>query len=124
ARADRRNARRYRGSCRLSVPPRRVPLNGAAVASPTVSHRLIIADDASDRVIAVDTGDGTRLPYVDTEDRHTADTDYLNAAVLARWGLRCTVLQSLYHSAEADARIERVHELELHESTALQRWGA
>jgi Phosphotransferase enzyme family len=98
-----------------------MPLNGAVVASPTVSHRLIIVDP-SDRVLAVETGDGARLPYVDTEDRHTADTDYLNAAVLARWGLRCTVLQSLYHSAEADGRIERVHELELHESTTLQRW--
>src|SRR5262245_57787386 len=62
--------------------------------------------------------DGLRLPSVDTEDRHTADTDYLNAAVLARWGVRCTVLQSLYHSAESDGRVERVHALELHEQRA------
>src|SRR4029453_13804606 len=57
---------------------------------------------------------------------HTAEVDYINAAVQEQFGLVTTVLQSLYHSDPLSDVVVRVHELETHGSGALRshllRW--
>jgi hypothetical protein len=78
--------------------------------APIVTHRLIVPDVAA-RSWLVTTAN--ELPRVDTMDAHTADTEYLNAAVLDRWGIRCTVLQSVHHSEITDNQVQRAHVLEL-----------
>ncbi|MCX7064309.1 MAG: hypothetical protein NT024_07015, partial [Proteobacteria bacterium] len=57
---------------------------------PAVRHRLIIRYERPGRVAVVadlDTGE-LRLPEVITDDRHTADVDYINAAVAQVFALR------------------------------------
>jgi len=73
-----------------------------------VRHRLIVPGTAS-RVLA----DAGRLPQLVTDDRHTAEVDYINAGVAQRYGLRTIVLRSLEHGEPIDGVVDRVHELEL-----------
>ncbi|HET6470236.1 MAG TPA: hypothetical protein VFG38_00250, partial [Pseudomonadales bacterium] len=73
---------------------------------------MIVRHPSRAGVIAVDRF-GT-LPRVDTDDRHTADVDHLNAAVEMRYGLCTTVLRSLLHGDARDGVVERAHELEVH----------
>jgi len=77
---------------------------------PTVTHRLIAPDQAGRRWLVTSAGE---LPRVDTGDTHTADTEQLNAAVLDRWRMHCTVLRSVHHSGAIEGRIERAHIVEL-----------
>ena len=80
--------------------------------APTNRHRLIVRHPSRAGVIAVDRFGA--LPRVDTDDRHTADVDHLNAAVEMRYGLGTTVLRSLLHGDARDGVVERAHELEVH----------
>ena len=59
---------------------------------------------------------GARLPSFASADRHTAEVDYINAAVVERWGLVTTVLRSLRHGDPdpAGGSVARAHELEVH----------
>jgi aminoglycoside phosphotransferase (APT) family kinase protein len=57
---------------------------------------------------------GLRLPAFASDDRHTAEVDYINVAVRERFGLRTTVLRSLRHSDPLGDVVVRVHELEAH----------
>lgn len=75
-----------------------------------VTHRLVVPDPTERRWLVTAAGE---LPRVDTADAHTADTEHLNAAVLDRWRMRCTVLRSLHHSDAIGGRIERAHVVEL-----------
>ena len=77
----------------------------------TVAHRLIIRHPSAGSVLVVESAGVATLPVLLLPDRHTADVDYLNAAVLARWGLRTFVLRSLLHF-DSPAGTTRVHELE------------
>ena len=70
-----------------------------AADSPTVRHRLIIEQPNTSGNILLD---GDALPLLVTDDRHTAEVDYINALVAERFGLRTVVLRSLEHS-DADA---------------------
>jgi hypothetical protein len=80
---------------------------------PMVRHRLIIRSAAGDRVL-VDARSGRfRLPVITTDDRHTAEVDYINAAVADGFGIATTVLRSLSHSDPAAEVVDRLHELEL-----------
>lgn len=89
---------------------------------PINRHRLIVPHPRLARV-AVDTTHGLSLPSVDTDDRHTADVDHVNAAVLQRYGTRVTVRCSLFHGEPRDGVVERVHVLEVHGETTLE-WRA
>ncbi len=83
-----------------------------AADSPTVRHRLMIEQPGTSGNILLD---GDALPLLVTDDRHTAEVDYINALVAERFGLRTVVLRSLEHS-EADASdgsFDRVHALEV-----------
>ncbi|HET8699381.1 MAG TPA: aminoglycoside phosphotransferase family protein [Gammaproteobacteria bacterium] len=75
-----------------------------------VTHRLIVPDPAGERWLVTAAG---ALPRVATADVHTADTEQLNAAVLDRWRMRCTVLWSVHHYTAAGGSVERAHVLEL-----------
>src|SRR5439155_4656898 len=61
-----------------------------------------------------------------SDDHHTAEVDYINAAVREQFGLLTTVLRSLHHADPHGDFVVRVHELETHGSSALQspalRW--
>ncbi len=76
--------------------------------TPTVRHRLVVPD--ADGRVLVDAG---RLPQLVTDDRHTAEVDYINAGIALRYGLRTIVLRSLDHGDAIDGVVDRVHELEL-----------
>ena len=70
----------------------------------------------------IDAAGDPKLPMVTTADAHTADTDYINVAVEARFGVKTTVLRSLSHSPPIDGSVERVHELEAHDAPTSVRW--
>jgi hypothetical protein len=55
---------------------------------------------------------GLRLPAFASEDRHTAEVDYINRAVRERFGLSTTVLRSLRHSDPLGEVVVRIHELQ------------
>ncbi len=59
-----------------------------------------------------------------SDDRHTAEVDYLNAAMADRFGIATTVLRSLHHSRPVDGFVDRVHELEIRDGAprAGLRW--
>ena len=57
---------------------------------------------------------GLRLPAFASDDRHTAEVDYINLAARERFGLLTTVLRSLRHSDPLGEVVVRVHELEAH----------
>jgi aminoglycoside phosphotransferase len=88
-------------------------------APPLVHHRLIIRHPRQRGILLVEAAGGFRLPEFTSDDRHTAEVDYINAAVAARFGLRTTVLRSLDHSDPVDGVVDRVHELEAHGDAAL-----
>ncbi len=90
------------------------------IDAPMVRHRLIVSN-ADDNVLI----DGGRLPQLVTDDRHTAEVDYINELAAQRLGLRAIVLRSLDHSDVVDGIVDRVHELELVDvvpSSATVRW--
>ena len=60
-------------------------------AGPTNRHRLILLDPRQATHLAIDRTRGVALPSVDTVDRHTADVDHINDAVLQRYGVTATV---------------------------------
>jgi hypothetical protein len=78
---------------------------------PINRHRLLIRHPTRAGVIGVDHG---ALPRVDTEDRHTADVEHLNEAIETRYGMRTTVLRSLFHGDEVGGVVERAHECAVH----------
>jgi len=57
---------------------------------------------------------GLRLPEFTSDDRHTAEVDYINLAARERFGLLTTVLRTLRHSDPLGEVVVRVHELEAH----------
>ena len=61
---------------------------------------------------------GLRLPAFASDDRHTAEVDYINLAVRERFGLLTTVLRGLRHSDPLGEVVIRVHELEAHGDAA------
>jgi hypothetical protein len=83
-------------------------------AGPTNRHRLIMPDARQATHVAIDRTRGVALPSVDTDDRHTAEVDHVNDAVLQRYGVKSTVRCSLFHGDPCDRVVERVHVLELH----------
>jgi Phosphotransferase enzyme family len=91
-----------------------------------VQHRLIIRHPRQAAILVVDDQGEVRLPAFISDDRHTAQVDYINAAVRERFGLLTTILRSLSHSDPHGAFVVRVHELETHGDNALrlntQRW--
>ena len=91
-----------------------------------VQHRLIIRHPLQTAVLVVHDNGEARLPAFTSDDHHTAEVDYINAAVQEQFGLLTTVLQSLYHSDPLGDVVVRVHELETHGSSALRshllRW--
>ena len=89
-------------------------------AGPTNRHRLILLDPRQATDLAIDRTRGVALPSVDTVDRHTADVDHINDAVLQRYGVTATVRCSLFHGDPRDGIVERVHVLELHGGAALE----
>jgi aminoglycoside phosphotransferase len=86
-----------------------------------VRHRLIVRSAGGERML-VDVHPGRlRLPAITTDDRHTAEVDYINAAIADRFGIATTVLRSQSHSEPVDGVVERVHELELRGGEAAGR---
>jgi aminoglycoside phosphotransferase (APT) family kinase protein len=78
-------------------------------------HRLVVRHPDGRRILLASGG----LPQLVTEERHTADVDYINAGVAERFGLRTIVLRSIGHSDVAAGVVDRVHELETLGGTAL-----
>jgi len=93
-----------------------------------VQHRLIIRHPLQAAILIVDAHGEARLPAFTFNDRHTAEVDYINAAVRERFGLITTVLRSLHHSDPRGNVVVRVHELETHGDSTLRshmlRWYA
>ena len=91
-----------------------------------VQHRLIIRHPWQRAILLVNDHGEARLPAFTSDDRHTAEVDYINAAVQARFGLLTTVLRSLRHSMPQGDVVVRMHELETHGDSALRskvlRW--
>jgi hypothetical protein len=91
-----------------------------------VQHRLIIRHPRQRALLLVNDQEEARLPAFTSDDRHTAEVDYINAAVQARFGLQTTVLQSVRHSTPQGDVVVRMHELETHGDSALRsnvlRW--
>jgi aminoglycoside phosphotransferase len=85
---------------------------------PMLRHRLIVRNAAGDRVLVEAQSGRLRLPAIATGDRHTAEVDYVNAAIADRFGIATTVLRSLSHSEPVDGVVDRVHELELRGDSA------
>jgi Phosphotransferase enzyme family len=86
------------------------------VTDPPILHQLIVRHPSRRAILVENFADGPRLPSFAAEDRHTAEVDYINAAVLERWGLVTTVLRSLRHGAPdpGSGVVLRTHELEVH----------
>src|SRR6185369_11380934 len=83
-----------------------------AMPSPAVHHTLLIRHPTRALVLLVHNQDGYALPTIATEDRHTAEVDYINTAVEAVFGLTTTFLRSLSHGDTSDGlRVDRCHEL-------------
>jgi hypothetical protein len=91
-----------------------------------VQHRLIIRHPLQPAILVVNDNGEVRLPAFTSDDHHTAEVDYINAAVQEQFRLLTTVLRSLHHSALLGNVVVRVHELETHGSSALRspmlRW--
>lgn len=81
-----------------------------------IHHRLIVRHPSQPAVLL--TGDAA-LPVFTSEDRHTAEVDYINAAARGRLGLVTTVLRSLHHSDPVDDVVVRVHEVQAHAAASL-----
>ena len=63
-----------------------------------INHRLIIRHLSKPAILLVNDAGRLRLPAFVSDDRHTAEVDYINLAVQERFGLRTTVLRSLRRS--------------------------
>src|SRR5262245_7841403 len=87
-----------------------------------VQHRLIIHHPLQTAILVVDDHGEVRLPAFTSDNHHTAEVDYINAAVQEQFGLLTTVLRSLHHSAPLGDVVVRVHELETHGSNALRSY--
>ena len=85
-----------------------------------IQHRLIIQHPRHRAILLVNDHGEARLPAFTSDDRHTAEVDYINAAVQARFGLLTTVLRSLRHSTPQGDVVVRMHELETHGDSALR----
>ncbi len=79
-----------------------------------INHRLIIRHPSKPAILLVSDAGRRRLPTFVSDDRHTAEVDYINLAVQERFGLRTTVLRSLHHSDPLADVVVRIHELEAH----------
>src|SRR5512132_1713079 len=55
-----------------------------------VHHRLIIRHPSQPAILLVSDAGRLRLPVIRTDDRHTAEVDYINRAVRERFGLLTT----------------------------------
>ncbi len=82
--------------------------NSVNPPAPMVRHRLIVRRAGATEIL-IDSGG---LPQFVTEDRHTAEVDYINAGMQERFGVRTIVLRSLEHSDVVAGSIDRAHELE------------
>src|SRR5512132_3988571 len=80
-------------------------------AGPTNHHRLIVLEPRQPTHGAIERTRGVALPSVDTDDRHTAEVDHVNDAVLQRYGVRTTVRCSLFHGDPHDGDDRRALEL-------------
>src|SRR4030095_15490674 len=76
-----------------------------------VRHRLIIRHPSGSTVLFVNTTGAPRLPSFVSEDRHTADVDYINDAAWEQLGLHTTVLRSHWHSEVRDGVVDVGHQL-------------
>ena len=90
-----------------------------------VRHQLIVRDLAGERVLLIADSDAWSLPSLDLDDRHTAETDYINQSSRERFGIEVTVLRCLHDTVERGETI-RTCEMELHgvgpRSTLGLRW--
>ena len=77
-----------------------------------VRHRLIIRHPSQPAILVLGDAGGLRLPAFASDDRHTAEVDYINLAVRERFGLLTTVLSGLRHSDPLGEVVVRVHELQ------------
>jgi MarR family transcriptional regulator, transcriptional regulator for hemolysin len=59
-------------------------------ASGKINHRLVVRDSAGERIVLVAGHDLVALPSFDFEDRHTAETTYINESAPERFGLAVT----------------------------------
>lgn len=85
------------------------------MTDPSVHHRLLIRHPTRAALLLAVDGGALALPAFDTEDRHTAEVDHINAAVRARFALATTVLQSLSHDLSPHGGgVTRVHMLAVH----------
>jgi len=89
-------------------------------------HRLIIRHPQQAAILVVGEHGEARLPSFTSDDRHTAEVDYINATARERFGLLTTVLRSLHHSDPLGDVVVRVHELQAHGGSELRssmvRW--
>jgi hypothetical protein len=85
---------------------------------PQVHHRLIIRHPSQPAILALGDASGLRLPAFPSDDRHTAEVDYINRAVRERFALLTTVLRSLRHSDPLGEVVVRVHELQAYGDAA------
>ena len=88
---------------------------------PQIHHRLIIRHPSQPAILVHRDAGGLRLPAFASDDRHTAEVDYINLAVRERFGLLTTVLRSLRHSDPLGEVVVRIHELEAHRDAAPPR---
>ena len=79
-----------------------------------IHHRLIIRHPSQPAILVGGDDGRLRLPAFESDDRHTAEVDYINLAVRERFGLVTTVLRSLHHSDPVNDVALRAHELETH----------
>jgi hypothetical protein len=79
-----------------------------------VTHRLIIRHPSEPAILLSSEAGRVGLPAFDSDDRHTAEVDYINQMVRERFDLRTTVLRSLRHSESLVDVVIRIHELEAH----------
>lgn len=80
----------------------------------SIRHQLIIRHPSRPAVLLTNDAGRLRLPAFVSDDRHTADVDYINREIEERFGLRTTVLRSLRQSDPLHDLVIRVHELEAH----------
>jgi aminoglycoside phosphotransferase len=85
------------------------------MSSPAIDHRLIIRRQQSPMILLHAENGAWHLPRFAADDHHTADVEFINAAVAELCGLDTTVLRCLQHTVTPDAaQTERVFELESH----------
>src|SRR5215831_4495734 len=83
----------------------------------SVSHRLIVRDEAGEKILLAGDCSGRVLPSFDYEDRHTAETEYINQIALDRFGIEVTVLRCLRDTFYR-GKVVRIYEMEYHGTNA------